>query len=38
MPVQTPTKFEIVANLRTAQIIGLTMPAQVLAAADHVIR
>jgi putative tryptophan/tyrosine transport system substrate-binding protein len=38
MPVQTPTKFEIVANLRTAQMIGLTMPAQVVAAADHVIR
>jgi len=38
MPVQTPTKFEIVANLRTAQMIGLTIPAQLVAAADHVIR
>jgi len=38
MPVQTPAKFEIVANLRTAQMIGLTIPAQLVAAADHVIR
>ncbi|HZP70438.1 MAG TPA: ABC transporter substrate-binding protein [Pseudolabrys sp.] len=38
MPVQTPAKFELVVNLRTAQVIGLTVPAQVLAAADHVIR
>jgi putative ABC transport system substrate-binding protein len=38
MPVQSPAKFEIVANLRTAQMMGLTIPAQVLASADHVIR
>jgi hypothetical protein len=38
MPVQTPAKFEIVAYLRTAQMIGLTIPAQLVAAADHVIR
>ena len=38
MPVQAPAKFEIVANLRTAQMIGLTFPAQLVAAADHVIR
>ena len=38
MPVQAPTKFEIVANLRTAQVIGLTIPAQVIASADHVIK
>jgi putative ABC transport system substrate-binding protein len=38
MPVQAPAKFEIVANLRTAQTIGLTFPAQLVAAADHVIR
>ena len=38
MPVQTPAKFEIVANLRTAQMIGLTIPVQLVAAADHVIR
>jgi putative ABC transport system substrate-binding protein len=38
MPVQKPAKFEIVANLRTAQAIGVTIPAQVIAAADHVIK
>jgi putative ABC transport system substrate-binding protein len=38
MPVQAPAKFELVANLRTAQQIGLTLPAQLVAAADHVIR
>jgi putative ABC transport system substrate-binding protein len=38
MPVQAPAKFEIVANLRTAQLIGLTIPAHVLEAADHVIK
>ena len=38
MPVQAPAKFEIVANLRMAQMIGLTIPAQLVAAADHVIR
>jgi putative ABC transport system substrate-binding protein len=38
MPVQPAAKFEIVANLRTAQMIGLTIPAQLVAAADHVIR
>lgn len=38
MPVQTPAKFEIVANLRTAQMLALTIPARLVAAADHVIR
>jgi putative ABC transport system substrate-binding protein len=38
MPVQAPEKFETVANLRTAQLLGLTIPAQVVASADHVIR
>jgi putative ABC transport system substrate-binding protein len=38
LPIQQPTKFELVVNLKTAKVLGIMIPESILLQADGVIR
>ena len=38
LPVQAPTKYELVVNLKTAKVLGLDVPSMVLVRADEVMQ